>query len=165
MTRSWHQYILGCVVMFTMATPGVAMAEQDATVAAEPTTTSGRLYITQARRKELYDQAKLSHSAAIKRSLLLPGLGNIYADRVFKGMLIMSVAGMSLGVFAGGFVRKDRNFLIAGGGALVGVYTFAAISSYQDVNAYNATLRDRYKVQLVPTLAPEHKGLALRLDF
>lgn len=147
---------------FTMAMPGVAMAEQDVTV--EPTT-SGRLHVTQTRRKELYDQAKLSHLTAIKRSLLLPGLGNIYADRVFKGMLIMSVAGMSLGVFAGGIVRKDRNFLIAGGGALVGVYTFASVSSYYDVTSYNATLRNRYKVQLVPTLVPEHKGLALRLNF
>ena len=116
---------------------------------------------TRERREALYQRAKLDQGVALRRSLLLPGLGNIYADQVFKGMLLMSAAGMSLGVAVGGAVRRDEVFLYSGTGAFVALYGIAAITSRRDVSAYNDNLRRRYRVELIPM----RRGAAVSARF
>lgn len=116
--------------------------------------------ISHERRVELYEMARIEPVIAVRRSLLLPGLGNIYADRVFKGMMFMGGAGMSLALGLGGFLREDPVFSIAGGLTLASIYTAASITSYYDALAYNALLRERYKVSLsaAPLLHPGGQG-------
>ncbi len=161
---SHHTIGVGLCVMLC-SSPALAQQSDQASRDDLESTSSSKPYITLERRQELYDQAKLSHRTAIKRSLLFPGLGSIYADQVFKGMLLMGTSGMSLGLCVGGILRRDRLFALSGGGAFVGLYTFSLITSYRDVDDYNETLRSRYKVQVAPSISPTHQGLVLSMDF
>lgn len=154
---------LGVIALSIMCMCGVSLpvsAQEYSDVPAE-------YKITPERRLELYEQARLEPGDAIKRSLMFPGLGNIYADRVFKGMLFMSGAGMGLALGLGGVVRKDTTFVVIGGGAFASIYTAAAITSYYDALAYNDALRLRYKVnlQLVPVVRPGMTGAMVSLEW
>lgn len=144
--------LMGCCTITSEA-----QAEESAAVLAEAPTEAfvevnappaRRLDAT--RRRELYEVARLEPREAVGRSALLPGLGNIYSDRVFKGMCFMGVAGMSVGLIVGGIGRDERTFIIPGVIGLVGAYGGSMITSYFDVQRYNGDLRRRYKVSLGP---------------
>ena len=130
-----------------------ALAQQE-----EPPTTSHKP-LNAEHRRELYELAKLHERDALWRSALLPGLGNIYADRVFKGVALMATAGMSTGLILGGLLRQERAFVIPGTIGLVTAYSVSLITAPLDVRAYNHELRRRYKVSLSP------QGALLRITF
>lgn len=151
--------MLGCFgLMGSMVWPAMAQAQE--AIPAE-------YKISHERRVELYEMARIEPRVAVRRSLLLPGLGNIYADRVFKGMMFMGGAGMSLALGLGGLLREDPIFTMGGGISLAAIYTAATVSSYYDALAYNASLRERYKVKVSvgPVLHTEHQGAMLTVRW
>lgn len=130
------------MLLCCLGLPSLALAQQ-AQQHAEPDRG-----LTLERRQELYTIAKLDPKIALKRSALLPGWGNLYADNVPAGMLFMSGAGMSLFLIGGGLLRDDTVFTVVGAVGLAGCYAGSLITSYRDVSTYNENLRARYKVDL-----------------
>jgi hypothetical protein len=116
------------------------------------------------RRRELYDEAKLDHRRAMLYSAALPGLGNFYADRIFRGATWMGIFGMSIFCGLAGWRTSDNRLVILGISGGVVSYAGGLVTSYRDVTSYNETLRRRYKVHDVnqTTRAPVGIGYTWR---
>jgi hypothetical protein len=107
---------------------------------------------SRAQRQRFYDQSQRSHTRALGYSLLLPGLGNIYADQRFTGALLMSSLALTLVALTYGLANDDPQIITIGGIATGGIYATGAITSYYGVSAYNQQLRIRYNLAQQPTL-------------
>lgn len=151
--RAWVSLGLICAI----CSPSVASAQQ------EQQRVEPDRGLTLERRQELYDIAKLDHRVALKRSAILPGWGNLYADNVPVGMLFMSGAGMSVFLLGGGLLRDDTIFTVVGAVGLAGCYAGSLVTSYRGVSKYNDNLRARYKVDL--NVSPTQGGAAAALTL
>lgn len=107
---------------------------------------------SRSQRQRFYDQSQRSHTRALGYSLLLPGLGNIYADQQFTGALLMSSLALTLVALTYGLANNDPQLITIGGIATGGIYATGAITSYYGVSAYNQQLRIRYNLAQQPAL-------------
>lgn len=115
-------------------------------------------------RQSFYEQAKLSHSQALLYTALLPGLGNVYTEQTFSGVLLMTLYGMGWFMAGYGLYFDQTEPLVVGGGLAAASMGAAMWMSYTGVSEYNEALRVRY--QLMPmSVAPGRVGVGLALQF
>ena len=133
--------------------PAQVMAQEDARALEAPDTLASdqqaQTYVggpSPERRRELYEEAKLDHRTALLYSAALPGLGNIYADKIFRGATWMGIFGMSIFSGLAGWRTSDNRLVILGISGGVVSYAGGFLTSYRDVTTYNERLQRRYKV-------------------
>jgi hypothetical protein len=95
-------------------------------------------------RQRFYDQTKRSHARALGYSLLLPGLGNVYAEQPFTGAVLMSSFALSVLTLTFALLNDDPQLTIIGGVLTGGIYTTSIITSAYGVSDYNHRLYQRY---------------------
>ena len=94
-------------------------------------------------RRALYEQSELSTTGAVWRSLLLPGLGNIYADDWFGGVITMSIFGFGLTSILFAAHTDQPDFYWIGGTLAGGAYIAGTTLSILQVEQYNRLERER----------------------
>lgn len=155
---------VGCLVCAAVsaAAPPNAMAQEATTPDQEAAASRGKF--GPARRQALYERVRLEPTRMMLNSAMLPGLGSIKSDRVFKGLLFMSTFAMSAFVTVNGVIREDRIFAVGGGVAAGVIYTTSIASAYFDARRFNRELRQRYKVEEF-ALSPSPNGLVLTVRW
>ncbi len=115
-------------------------------------------------RQQIYEQSRLQHSTAALRSLLLPGLGNIYAEQyLFAGIAFTAVA-FSAVFISFGLVSDRSDVAWAGAGLLGATYAASIGTSLYGVSQYNEQLRQGLKITAAPP-PPTPYGLTLSFQF
>lgn len=97
-------------------------------------------------RSEIYEKSKKSELTAVGYTLILPGLGNYYAQQYVTGTVVGM--GMVFGITAMVFgLSTDQSDWTATGGVLVGsMYVVGGVTSFVGVQDYNTDLRRALKV-------------------
>lgn len=117
----------------------------------------------QEQRQGIYDQEKKDVLAGVGYSLLLPGLGNLYAEQYFIGALVLSLMGFAL-TFAGYAIATDQSEFFIWSGVTAGVaYATGITTSIIGVNRYNQNLHDRLNLGRVPT--PQAPTVSIQFRF
>jgi hypothetical protein len=141
-----------CALLISLL-PSPASAQQAAHQAEEP--------FSRPQRQRFYEQGKRSYGEALGYSLLLPGLGNVYADQPFTGALLMSSFALSLVTLTFALLNDDPQLTVIGAVLTGGIYTTGVITSAYGVSDYNHRLYRRYDLAsarpalLVPLIAWE----------
>lgn len=129
--------------------------------AAEPAGSQAPGFFDEAHRRQLYEQTRKSEWKAIGYSLVLPGLGNFYAEQYVTGTVVGMgmVFGITALIFGQTTDQSEWTWLGLGlGGSM---YVVGATTSYFGVVDYNHELRRALKVSELER-AP---GLQLSLSF
>lgn len=138
--------ILGGVLL----SPGVgatrAHAQQAAPAEAE--------FLGLEHRQQLYEQSRLTLSGAVGRNLLLPGLGNIYAEQYFYAGLAFSFLVFAASFVSYGLVTEQPEFLWTGAGTAGIAYIGSIGTSIIGVQKYNRERREGLKVEYAPAPGP-----------
>lgn len=113
-------------------------------------------------RKSFYEDAKLDVSTAVVRTLILPGLGNFYAEQYFTGVLVMSAFTLGVLSLIYGVANDLTDANLIGGLFIFGSYGAGIGMSYYGVEAYNEDLRRRYNLQTSGMETPRTLNVTMR---
>jgi len=112
----------------------------------ESAQTEADYFMSLEHRQKIYQQKRKRPGRAVALSLLLPGLGNLYAEQFLVGGLAFIFLAFSAVFLSYGIVTSQprilRTGLILGGGTYVGALT----ASLFGVSDYNRELRQGLKV-------------------
>ncbi len=146
---------IACVTL----APNLALAQQAPTTsnqkAAEPSDAKTAeapshdddYFFSEAHRRHLYEESRLSVSTAVWRNLVLPGLGNIYAEQYFYAGIAFSLL-VFAAVFVGyGLVTDQSEFLWSGAASAGVAYIGSVATSIYGVRDYNLKLREGLKIE------------------
>ena len=113
-------------------------------------------------RKAFYEDAKLDVSTAVVRTLILPGLGNFYAEQYFTGVLMMSAFTVGVLSLIYGVANDLTDANLIGGLFILGSYSVGIGLSYYGVEAYNDDLMRRYNLKTSGLDQPRTLNVTMR---
>ena len=123
-----------------------------------------RQFFSLEHREQIYEESRLQHSTATLRSLLLPGLGNIYVEQYFIAGLAFTAIAFSA-IFVGFGLTSDRPDVAWAGLGLAGVtYAGSIGTSLYGVSQYNQQLRQSLKIGQAAPIPTPH-GITLTFNF
>ncbi len=119
--------------------PAMAMAQA-------PPSTQGEGGFTLEQRRTFYEKTRRDHVPYVLTNVGLPGLGNILNDQPFIGAGFAGVFAISVVTLAFGLTNDDPQLAVFGGVLIGTTYAGSMITTSFGVDAYNAKLRKRYKL-------------------
>jgi hypothetical protein len=127
---------------------------------------SSRDWFDRQHRRQLYREGRLTYGRAALWTLLLPGLGNIYARQYVIGGVMASLMGFAALFVSYGWATGQSTFLWAGAGSAGTAYLGGLVTSYVGVNRYNELLEARLQLSSTsphPLRPPEPRTLSITL--
>jgi TM2 domain-containing membrane protein YozV len=121
-------------------------ADAQAQTTESAATDDGGLGFSQADRRRMYEQSKLSYGSAALWSLVFPGFGNFYAEDVFVGVLSMCAMGFGLIFIGYGFATNQNGYTTVGGVVSGLSYGLGMTTSLLAVRRHNDELRRNLNV-------------------
>ncbi len=154
--------VIAALIWLGVPTGALAEEATDAVQISTPTgtTTQGQPF-DESDRQAIYEEGRLSHAASVGYNLLLPGLGNLYAQQFFTAGVLWGTL-MFSGILVGYGMVNDRNgYTYTGLGVGAATYSASFALGVWGVSDYNRNLRSSLKIH---EFAPP-KGLTMTLEF
>ena len=151
-----RRFIVAPLLLLALAAPVDARAETPE--AAAPPQDAG---FTLEQRRGFYEKTRRDTLPFALSNLAIPGLGNVLNDQPLLGSGFAGVWAIALFTLAYGLTNDNTELTIAGSAIMAGTYVGSIVTTSFAVNAYNAKLRRRYRVD-APARAP---GLTVSFSF
>lgn len=106
-------------------------------------------FFSREHRQKIYEESRLSVAGAVGRNLLLPGLGNVYAEQYFYAGIAFSLMVFAASFVSYGLVTDQSEFLWTGAATAGVAYVGSIGTSIIGVRKYNLERREGLKVEAI----------------
>lgn len=175
MSRCYNRFILSVLISACLAAlavgPRTVLAQQQSAeqrksgadqASDEAVDSDDDAFFGDSHRQRIYEESRLSRTRAVAYNLVLPGLGNIYAEQYLYAGLAMSLMAFAT-LFAGyGLYTDQSQYVWTGAGTAGAAYLGSIVTSLLGVHAYNEELQGNLNVGLAPASEDATVGLQLR---
>jgi hypothetical protein len=148
--------VASCVALTAASTPAAAQAT---------TPGSGDAAFTLEQRRGFYEKTRRDHAPYVLANVGLPGLGNMLNDQPLLGAGFAGVFAVSAVLLGFGLSNDDPEIAIIGGAIIATTYAGSMVTTSLGVDAYNAQLRKRYKLDDDQAARGPLPGLTVSLRF
>ena len=116
-------------------------------------------------RRGFYEKTRRDHVPYVLSNAALPGLGNLLNDQPLLGGGFVGVFAISALMLGFGLSNDDPQIAVVGGVFLASTYAGSMITTSFGVDAYNARLRRRYKIDDDQAARGSLPGLTVSFAF